>query len=921
MAEDFEIAVVVDPSKAAPGIKQIERGLVRVEHEADELRRAMLDAFSLNTTGATNALNNILATLMRTEERASITDARIGQIGRDINAAGVKRLNDQLQRTEQRANSINRVLNALGVGLSGLTLGLAVREFIQMADSLANIENQIRLVTKSERELIATQQALFDISTNTRSSLEGTATIYTRLATNADQLGASNEELLQFTESLNQAIILSGASAQEAQNGLIQLSQGLASGALRGDELRSVLEQLPAVADVIAKGMGVTRGELRKLGEQGAITSEIILDAFAKARVELSDKFATTVPTVAQAFAVLRTETAEMVDAFEDATGASSLLARGILVASDNIEITAAAVGVLALGFGVLTVTAIPGATAALAGFAAAALPLAGIAASVGLITAELIELRAAANEIATAMENRVESATLTAFGSIGARIQAVKKEMATLQKTFEAGGGTNEFAAQQIKVLQQRLSDLTGETQRQIEAAKAHEVQKAKTHAITQEVLKDLEREAQLLRASSTERGVLKEIEEVTAAMKAKGVDLSLKANEALRFEIENRIRNNDTLKRQNELLQDIHGPQETYRQQVADLTALLNQGVITQDEFNRAVREFKPPELKGDPFAEQLKSLRELNEELKIKSGPNSLQNEALLIELELKRQGITLNDDQKKQLEEQLILKRELTKEAEKQTEHEAALAAVQKQRETELVSLKQQIDLHAQLVEQERQLLILRERFPELSAQIDKAQEDLVLRSLEASTALEDGFSRAFIKIKREAEDLAAVGEQVVSVFADSLAGALSDLARDGEADAKALGQAFLQQIQDIIIRLLVMQAIQAATGFLGVGPPTAVPGLNAGRQFGGTVQPGQAPFPVGENGPELFVPNQTGSIVPNAQDRPAPPTVVNLQVVNVQDPSLIPQAINSGDADDAFINMLSRNKDRVNQVVR
>jgi tape measure domain-containing protein len=119
-------------------------------------------------------------------------------------------------------------------------------------------------------------------------------------------LGITQKELTQFTESLNQAIILSGASAVEAQAGLIQFSQGIASGALRGDELRSVLEQLPVVADILAKELNVTRGELRELGAQGAITSDIILKAFANARVELSERFARTVPTISQSFQVLR---------------------------------------------------------------------------------------------------------------------------------------------------------------------------------------------------------------------------------------------------------------------------------------------------------------------------------------------------------------------------------------------------------------------------------------------------------------------------------------------------------------------------------------------------------------------------------------------------------------------------------------
>src|SRR5690606_2602352 len=98
-------------------------------------------------------------------------------------------------------------------------------------------------VTTGTENLTTVTSRLFDVANRTRSSFEGTANLYARVALATKELGIGQQELLTFTERVNQAIILSGASAQEAQAGLIQLSQGLASGALRGDELRSVLEQ------------------------------------------------------------------------------------------------------------------------------------------------------------------------------------------------------------------------------------------------------------------------------------------------------------------------------------------------------------------------------------------------------------------------------------------------------------------------------------------------------------------------------------------------------------------------------------------------------------------------------------------------------------------------------------------------------
>lgn len=101
--------------------------------------------------------------------------------------------------------------------------------------------------------------------------------LYARVARNADGLGASQAELLRVTEAVNQAIQVSGASSAEAAGGVIQFSQALASGELRGEELRSVLENMPRLAQAIIDGLeqigvgaNLTIGDLRKLAEQGS---------------------------------------------------------------------------------------------------------------------------------------------------------------------------------------------------------------------------------------------------------------------------------------------------------------------------------------------------------------------------------------------------------------------------------------------------------------------------------------------------------------------------------------------------------------------------------------------------------------------------------------------------------------------------
>lgn len=239
---------------------------------------------------------------------------------------------------------LKRTLATLGIGV-----GLA--EIIKTIDAFTNLQNRLRSTGLEGKNLTGVYQALLKVSNETRSSVEGSVELYSRLALSSKELGVSQKDLIQFTKSLNQAIILSGASATEAQAGLIQLSQGMASGTLRGDELRSVLEQLPAVADVIAKKLGVTRGELRQMGQDGKITAQTIIEAFKASREELEERFGKTVPTIGQSFQVLKNNIVDMFGRLNEATGISAIISKGLMLVASNLDTVAKGIASVVSGF------------------------------------------------------------------------------------------------------------------------------------------------------------------------------------------------------------------------------------------------------------------------------------------------------------------------------------------------------------------------------------------------------------------------------------------------------------------------------------------------------------------------------------------------------------------------------------------
>jgi phage-related minor tail protein len=215
-----------------------------------------------------------------------------------------------------------------------------------------------------------------------------------------------------------------------------------------------------------------------------------------------------------------------------------------------------------------------------------------------------------------------------------------------------------------------------------------------------------------------------------------------------------------------------------------------------------------------------------------------------------------------------------------------------------------------------------LLVLRRTEADLIPQIDEAVADLRLRQLEAANDLGSGFERAFIKIKKEANDLASVGESVVDVFANQATNALTEFASTGKFVFKDFANALLKDITRIIAKLLVMKAIEAGVNAFSQAPSsdTISTARNAGRAGGGTVQPGQAPMPVNEEGKELFLPNRTGTIVPNIASAQQKPPEVKVQVNVVDDPEALPELIDTGIADTQIINVILRNSDKVKQVI-
>lgn len=265
----------------------------------------------------------------------------------------------RLEQAQKRAeNSSKRVSSAftdfVKKALVATGIAFGVKEILALGNAYTDLQNKLRVVTTSNEQLAEVSQRVFEIANKTRTPVEETAKAFSRFDLALIQLGASQEETLRMTETINKALIVSGANTGEQSAALLQLSQAFNKGKLDGDEFRTVMELMPAVADSIAKQMGVARGELLKLAPQGKITAEVMRKALSDSADEIDKKFAKTIPTLNQALVVLKNNAIETMGEIESKAGAMQALASFVMSFGEGLKALSPEISNLVVSLGML---------------------------------------------------------------------------------------------------------------------------------------------------------------------------------------------------------------------------------------------------------------------------------------------------------------------------------------------------------------------------------------------------------------------------------------------------------------------------------------------------------------------------------------------------------------------------------------
>lgn len=398
----------------------------------------------------------------------------------DGTAAGALKALGQVQSSTAGVESqLKRLQDAGRSALQFAGVGLGISELIRLADTYTQMTSRLKLVTQYTGDFDTVFAGLADSARATRSDLVGTVDLFTKISPALRGIGLNGQQSIGVITTIGQAIAASGASAQSASAAMLQLSQGLGAGVLRGEEFNSVMENTPGLAMAIADGLGVPIGELRKLAEEGKLTAETVAGALRKVAPQVEADFARMPQTVGQALTGLKNEFLLFVGATDQASSSSSTLANVVGAVAQEFKeagpvVTAfsEAIKVMINGFdGLYRILKIVG--LGLAGYAAAAKEA---------LTGNVEGAKTIWRELGKDIEEVLMKPLVTAPKVADAAVNAAKKresleaqlaaqvEKLEAQKLYVATGSLDKIAAKEKEAIDKRIAD----QQRLVDAVRA---------------------------------------------------------------------------------------------------------------------------------------------------------------------------------------------------------------------------------------------------------------------------------------------------------------------------------------------------------------------------------------------------------------------------------------------------------------
>lgn len=257
----------------------------------------VLNSFEAMQRASGNSVD--VSSIQEAREELARAGAAFDSIEQNIRDAGNQqdRFNRRIRDGTTAADGLWSKLKGIAATVGGLA---AAKKIIGISDDLASTRARLNLIVDDGGSVSELEKKIMASAQRSRSAYFDTASAIASLGSNAGAAFANTDEIIAFMEQINKQFVIGGASAQGQAAAMLQLTQAMAAGALRGEELNSILENAPGIARAIESYMGIAEGSIKSYAEQGLITAEVVKNAMFAAADETNAKFESMPKTWAQ---------------------------------------------------------------------------------------------------------------------------------------------------------------------------------------------------------------------------------------------------------------------------------------------------------------------------------------------------------------------------------------------------------------------------------------------------------------------------------------------------------------------------------------------------------------------------------------------------------------------------------------------
>lgn len=218
--------------------------------------------------------------------------------------------NNSIRGGSNSANGLLSIIKKVAIAAGGIA---GINKVLNISDELASTKARLNLLVDDGGSVEALEQKIMASAQRSRSAYFDTASAVAKLGLNAgNAFGGNMDQVIAFMEQVNKQFVIGGATAQEQSNAMIQLTQAMAAGALRGEELNSILDGAPGIARAIEKYMGIAEGSIKTVAQEGKVTAEVVKNAMFAMADETNAKFDSMPKTWAQIWAGMKNQALSM---------------------------------------------------------------------------------------------------------------------------------------------------------------------------------------------------------------------------------------------------------------------------------------------------------------------------------------------------------------------------------------------------------------------------------------------------------------------------------------------------------------------------------------------------------------------------------------------------------------------------------